>query len=267
METQSKIEAQTLDIKAYVEQFAITSDAGLEEGKNQIRLIKDLKSEVENTFGPIKTKAHATWKETVAQEKRHLEPLVAAERAIKGVMGKYMDDVEEKQRKEEALRAEEARKERDKLIAKAGKRIDKLMEKTTDKRAQVDLLKHELEDPELEEAEENVLRAKIETLETQIDSHVEAVEEKRVEVEEVHTAPVVAVPTAVKPPKVNGVSSVVKKKAEVVNPMQLVKAVADGRIPIGVIDFNVKAIEKLLAAGMTKIPGVQFHEVRSVRTR
>lgn len=267
METQSKIEAQTLDIEAYVKAFAITSDKGLEEGKNQIRLIKDLKNEVESTFGPIKTKAYATWKETVAQEKRHLEPLVAAERAIKGVMGKYLDDVEEKQRKEEALRAEEARKEKDKLIAKAGKRIDKLMEKTTDKRAQVDLLKHELEDPELEEAEENVLRAKIETLETQIDSHVEAVEEKRVEVEEVHTAPVVAAPTAVKPPKVNGVSSVVKKKAEVINPMQLVKAVAEGGIPIGVIKFDLKVIEKLLAAGVTKIPGVQFREERSIRTR
>jgi hypothetical protein len=266
METQNRIEAQTLDIEAYVKAFAITSDEGLEEGKNQIRLIKDLKDEVESTFGPIKRKTNDAHKEAVAQEKRHLEPLVAAERAIKGVMGKYMDDVEEKQRKEEALRAEEARKEKDKLIAKAGKRIDKLMEKTTDKRAQVDLLKHELEDPELEEAEENVLRAKIETLETQIDSHVEAVEEKRVEVEEVHTAPVVAAPT-VKSPKIDGLSSVVKKKAEVINPMQLVKAVAEGGIPIGVIKFDLKVIEKLLAAGVTKIPGVQFREERIVRTR
>lgn len=268
MEGTKKIEVETTDITVYAEQYAIASQEDMEAGNDQLKLIKELKKEVEDTFGPIKTKAHATWKESVAQEKRHLEPLDAAVKVIKGKMGNYLDELEVERQKEEKRLAEVARKEKEKAIAKANKRMDKLMEKASDTQGQIDTLQKELADnPTLSDDEEAIISAKIGTLQAKLESHTEAAEEKAAEVEEIVVAPVVTAPVSKPAPKVKGLSSTVKKKGEVVNPMQLIKAVAEGRIPHGVITFDMVAINKLLNAGMVAIPGVTWQNDRTIRTR
>ena len=66
-----------------------------------------LRREVEETFGPIKKKAHEAHAEAVAQEKRHLAPLQEAERIIKGKIADWMAE-QERLRRQEQLRLEEA---------------------------------------------------------------------------------------------------------------------------------------------------------------
>lgn len=66
----------------------------------QLKVIKGLRKEIELTFDPITKKAHATWKEAIAQRKKHDDPLTVAEKHIKSQMGAFID-AEEKRRKEE----------------------------------------------------------------------------------------------------------------------------------------------------------------------
>jgi hypothetical protein len=49
-----------------------------------LRNIKYMQSEVENTFDPIIEKAHLTHKEACQQKKKYFEPLVEAEKILKG---------------------------------------------------------------------------------------------------------------------------------------------------------------------------------------
>lgn len=72
--------------------------------------IKDLLKEIKGTFEPIKTKAHAAWKEVVAQQQKHEEPLLKAETILKSKMGTYYQEQERLRLEEEARLREIARK-------------------------------------------------------------------------------------------------------------------------------------------------------------
>lgn len=266
VEGQNVIEEQTSDIMVYADSLEISSQEGVEKGTEYIKNIKALRVEVNGTFDPVVTSAHKAHKEAVAAKKKHLEPLDKAERMIKGKIGDHLDRIEEEQRKEEALKVKEARKERDRLVAAANRRMDKLMENASDTQGKIDALQKDLDDnPTLSDDEEAIISAKIDTLKVILENHTEAAEVKRAEVEVAQTAPVVVAPPKVAT-KVKGMSSTVKKKGEVTDSMKLIKAVASGQIPEGVITFDMTAINKLLNAGMT-IPGVYSKEERSVSIR
>ena len=51
--------------------------------------IKAVRHELDATFDPIVDKAHKTWKEALAQKKRHEYPLALAENVVKGRMAAY----------------------------------------------------------------------------------------------------------------------------------------------------------------------------------
>ena len=70
--------------------------------------IKGLRREIDETFGPIITKAHAAHKEAVAQRKRHEAPLIEAEGTIKNRMAVYHAELERLRQIEEARLQEEA---------------------------------------------------------------------------------------------------------------------------------------------------------------
>lgn len=259
-----EIEEQSTDIKVYAETVEIQCLVGLEEGKDRIQDIKALRKAVNETFDPVVGAAYAAHKEAVAAKKKHTDPLDVAERLIKGKIGGYLDLVEEERKKAEAEAMEVARKERDKALKAAGRRIDKLTEKGASLQNQIETLTNELNDPELTDVEEEVMKARLEILEAQAEGNAEAVEEKRAEVVETNVVPTPAPISA--PPKVNGMSSRVKKVATVVNPMALIKAVASGEIPKGVITFDIKAIERLVNADMN-VPGVSVQSQRTVSVR
>ena len=96
------IEMRGMTITDQASALSIEDKATYERGAEILLLIKDAMKEIDATFGPIKTKAHATWKEIVAQEKRHQEPLLQAEASIKSKISTYVMAEEKKRREEEA---------------------------------------------------------------------------------------------------------------------------------------------------------------------
>lgn len=229
-----------------------------------IRGLKDLRQKVVDTFGPMKSKAHAAWKEVVAQENKHMEPLDAAEKTIRGKIIGFQAEQERLRKAEEARLNELAQKEQQKRIDAAGKRVNALLEKSSDVAGQIAGLEAELQLDGLNEEDRAAIESRIDMLRLKQDSLNRAVTAKQAEAEMAqYIAPVIAVAPA---PKAQGTSSLVKKKAVVNDLMALIKGVATGAVSISVLDPNMSVLDKLMAAGAV-VPGVGFTEERILRVR
>lgn len=100
--------------------LVIDNDEAEQRAADLLGEVKVLRGEINDTFDPISQKQYAAWKETLAQKKRHDEPLDEAERIIKRSLGGYRtekenralaqrrEDEERRRRMEEDLRIAEA---------------------------------------------------------------------------------------------------------------------------------------------------------------
>jgi len=243
----------------------VVKDVGaIEAGRNLIRGIRALKQEIESAFDPIITKAHQAHKEALAQKKRYVEPLDNAENLIKQKIAGCLAEIERQATIEAEKRAEEARRAREREIERERKRLDALCDKAVSLYEQLDILNQEIDRGDLTEEQETVLYARRNTLLVQIQHSDGVIIEKQAVIEEKATAlptaePVVSV-------KVQGMAMGQEKEPSVINPMALVKAVAEGRIPINIVSWDMKAIKKLVNAGMV-LPGVSVTLKRNIKVR
>jgi len=248
--------------------LVIRCQADLESAKDTIsNVIKALKREIDDTFDVLISKAHAAHKEAVAQKKRHYEPLEAAERQIKQKMGTYLDEQDRIRRIEEQRLRELAERERQAAINKADKRIADLMAKSGDLSAQIHALTAELDNPELPDIDRERIGAQVQALQRKYNSLQTKVEEKQIEVETVISTPAPA--TVIEMPKVTGLSSRTELIPTVTNPLALVKAIAEGRFPVGLIKekgWDYALLKKLVNSGMN-IPGVSSQTARVMGVR
>lgn len=259
------IEKKSSDIMAQAGALAVMNHEQEQAGIEFIKGIKVLKKEIEVTFGPIKKKTHEAWKESVAQEKKHLDPLDAAEKMVRGKVIGYQDEQERLRRAEEARLQEIARKEQQKRIDAATKKVNSLLEKSGDVNEQIKTFEAERQVEGLTDEDIAAIDHRLNMLRVKRDNIERAVLDKQAEVEQAqYVAPVPTVAPAA--PKPQGASSRVKKKAQVTNPMVLIKTVAAGTVPIGVITFDMSALDKLINAGAI-IPGVSFTEDRKLTVR
>lgn len=104
------IETKTSSIVGQAQAQAVTTPAEFEAAADLLLRVKECRKEIAATFGPIKAKQYDAWKECVAQEKRHDEPLVLAESILKGKIADYSMEQERKRREEEARLQAEANK-------------------------------------------------------------------------------------------------------------------------------------------------------------
>lgn len=102
--------AKTLDIK---------SQEDYDKAAQFIKAVKLLQKKVNETFGPIVSKAYAAWKEAKAQEKKHLDPLVEAEQIVKRASIGWYEE-------QERIRQDKERKEREAADAAEKKRKKEL---------------------------------------------------------------------------------------------------------------------------------------------
>ena len=72
--------------------------------------IKPALDEIEMTFGPMAKAAHLAHREILAQRKRHEQPLLDAEKAVKGSIGAYHQRQQEIAREAERERLADARR-------------------------------------------------------------------------------------------------------------------------------------------------------------
>ncbi|MFH2074382.1 MAG: hypothetical protein ABIJ57_03415 [Pseudomonadota bacterium] len=260
------IEAKINPIIAQANALVIRCQADLESAKDTIsKVIKALKKEIDETFDIIISKAFSAHKEAVAQKKRHYEPLDAAERQIKQKMGTYLDEQDRIRRILEQQQRDKDEKIRQAQIEVADQRIATLMGRSDDISMQIADLEEELDNPELRDLDRERIGAQIQALQRKYNSLQDKVEEKQIEVETVLTTPAPA--AVIEAPKVAGLSSRTELIPEVVNPLALVKAIADGRFPPGLIkEWDYALLKKLVNSGMN-IPGVSSQSRRVMGVR
>ena len=259
-----QIEHKTTDIVSQAGTLVIANHEQEQAGVNFVKAIKVLRKEVDATFDESIGKAHEAHKSMIAAKKKHADPLDAAERMVKGKIVCFQDEQERLRREEQSRLEEQAQKDQQKRIAAATKRVNGLLEKSTDINRQIAALEAELAG-DLNDEERVTIDHSLNLLRVKRDNINQAVIDKTAEVERAQY--VTPVPTVAAPaPKAQGASSRVKKKAVIQNAMQLIRAVAEGKVPTGVIEFNQSALDKLVNAGAV-VPGVGFTEDRILSIR
>ena len=116
-----KLETGSLQVIDQASKFLITGDKSYTDASAFLKKIKDMTKEVKSTFDPIVTKLNAAHKEATGQRKRHLDPLVEAEKQLKSKLIEYTNEQERKRRIEEdrlrKIQEEKERKLREKVAA------------------------------------------------------------------------------------------------------------------------------------------------------
>jgi len=123
-------------------EMTVTNADQYAAGADFLKSVKSVKDKVTAYFEPMKSKAHATWKEICDQEKTLLDPLRLAEETAKRKLlsWKIEDDRRraEEQRRLQAIAEEQARKERERLEKQAEKlKTPELREERMDQAANI----------------------------------------------------------------------------------------------------------------------------------
>ncbi len=223
----------------------------------EMNIINQLIKKVTEDFSKSKKATYDAWKEVVAQEKGHLDPLETAKQTIRQKIGTF--DLEQNRLAEiEAARVREgARKEYEKQLEAAKEKIDAILSKTQDIDETIELLNMELKRDDLTEVE-------IQKLEAQLELSYAAKENDQSRIEEIHAQaaePVFVPPTATTGlastnTKVKGASTQFVLIPEVVSKPALIKAVANGLLPDTILDVNQGKLKTYVNMVKKPIPGV-----------
>lgn len=100
--------------------LVITDDVQLEGAGSFLRGIKTILKRIDETFNEPIQAAHAAHKKMISAKKKHADPLLQAERAVKGGIGKYQAEQRKLREEEERKLRDQARKEEEeRLLAEA----------------------------------------------------------------------------------------------------------------------------------------------------
>ncbi len=120
MDTQiMELENQALTIDEKAQGIVVKTQPQYDMANDFLKAIKGLQTKIKDTFRPIIDQAHKAHKEAVSQEKKHLEPLLAAEILIKNKMMAYINEQERIRQEVERKLQAEAEKKRQEALAKA----------------------------------------------------------------------------------------------------------------------------------------------------
>jgi len=107
------LESRALTWPEQATALTITDADSYAHAADQLLVIKELRKEIAETFGPIIKKAHEAHQEALGQRRKVEEPLEVAERTIKGTMGAWQREQERLQRIAQAEAEAEARRQED----------------------------------------------------------------------------------------------------------------------------------------------------------
>lgn len=116
-----EIETKILTLRTSAEALVITNQRTYDGVSSFLsHVIVPLRKQIVETFAPIKAKTYAAWKEAVAQEKKHLDPVDVAERLLKGKIAVWEQEQERlRQVEQRRLEAEARRREEDERLESA----------------------------------------------------------------------------------------------------------------------------------------------------
>ena len=221
-----ELEKEVHGVTQFASDLVVRTQADSEGAQGLLKEIKTRAKHVEEFFAGMKQSAYDAWKIVVAKEKAFLDPLAAAEKAIKS---KVIVFEQEAQRK----RDEQARLAQAQAEAKARKEREDL-----EKRAQ--------------KAQEQGKTERAEALKAQVDN----------------VAPQ-AVFTPPEPARVQGTAFKKTWVAEVTDLPTLLKSIAEGRAPLGIISINQSALNAYAKGtkGTMVVPGLKFTERTDMAVR
>lgn len=219
IETQ-EIVAESTATLAVAQNFKVASAQQYIEAGEKLKGIKALMKKIDETFDPHIKRAHEAHRALVDEKRSHQTPLQTAEALLKRAIVTYQLAEEQKRREAEARVQEEARKEREKLEARAAKAAAAGKEE------------------------------KAAALATAASAVV---------------APII-MPTT---PKVAGISTRTTYRAEVVDKMELVKAVAAGTVPLLALDANATFLNQQARSMKESLsyPGVKVVQETGLASR
>jgi len=118
MQNQSALQIDELEIRALsfpekARLLTVNSAQEFEYADRFIGSVKELRKEIQDTFGPLKERAFLAHKAIVAEEKRHEEPLIEAEKIVRRLMVAYRQREEANRLRREAELREIARRQED----------------------------------------------------------------------------------------------------------------------------------------------------------
>lgn len=125
-----EIENQTSLVMRQAGAIVISDDASLASAGVFLRGIKTILKRIGDTFDEPIRSAHESHKKIIAAKKEHADPLLGAEKTVKGLMGKYVAEqdriraeqqrrIDEEARQAEEKRRQEAKADEDRRIAEA----------------------------------------------------------------------------------------------------------------------------------------------------
>ena len=228
--------------------------------------IKPRKAKAEEIFNNPKTGitalAHAAWKATITLRDQILGPYEDARTVVDNKIITYRRAEREKAETEAQRRREEERRETQKRTDAALKKIERLMEKSTEIQTQITELQAIISNSESTEEEMMAAQAALASLRNKQEITAAKIEENAAKIEESRFEPTPIV--IAEAPKAQGMSAFTKKKGVVFNDMELIRAIASGTVPMIVKAWDQKKIDDLLNMGVT-LPGVVVSDRDVVR--
>lgn len=105
------LEKRAIDTTARANEIIVTDEITLKAATEFLTAVKALAGQIKDTFAESKEAAHKAHKAVIAAEKKHLDPLVAAEAVVKDKVGTYLkarDAALRKQQEDEKLKTAQA---------------------------------------------------------------------------------------------------------------------------------------------------------------
>lgn len=256
------VEKKCAPILEEAKAITITDEKGLEMAKDKVRSINALIKEVGETFDPICSKAHETHKEATGKRKKHLDPLQEAKKTVENIIGKYADHLREQARISEEKRFADRNKE----IEKITKRMNKHLEGYKEIEDQIAELEKKIEKGDLTEAEQEVIPKQLALLESKRDAKADTVERNQAAIEETVITSASFPASAVSLKGAGGGRT--ERIPTVLNKEALIKAIAEGKAPIDLMDENIGKLKKYVNAfPNSRVPGINIETKSIVRVR
>ena len=130
------IEKDTKDIVAQANEIVITNQKQYEGANVFLRADKMLQKRIHEAFDTIVDSAYRTWKESGNKRKSYLEPVMEAEKVVKGKIIVYTDEMEEKRREEQRRLELKAKAEEDRKRKELEERAKKWAAKGKEEKAE-----------------------------------------------------------------------------------------------------------------------------------
>ena len=239
---------------AQAKKFIIKTDDDVITAKDYRKQLKDREKFImEDEAGPkyainIKN-AHALHKSLVASAKFFTDPI---NEAI-GILDKGMGNHEMAKRQAKELADRQAREEQEaaqkKIMDAATAKINKALASTGKIEQQIIDMQAIVDNTDSSETEIELASRQIEVLRMKLDAHTEKAAQIQKTAEQAADALPVASPAAASYQKTAGVK--VRKIAEVLDKLALIKLVAEGRAPENILEVDQGILNKLVNIGVT----------------